>query len=114
MPSQNHYQCLGLSKTATLEEVNKAYRKKALTLHPDKIRQEENSDEAVSQATEAFKALQEAHEILSCPEKRAAYDQGQEENSNPHCLDVPEGLERPSQNWHRLREMLADQYKAQD
>ncbi len=62
---RDYYEVLGVAKGATTEEVKKAFRKKAVQLHPDK----ENGDE------EKFKELNEAYEVLSSDQKRQAYDQ---------------------------------------
>lgn len=59
----NHYETLGISNTATPEEIKKAYRKLASIHHPDK-----GGD------TEQFKNVQVANETVSDPEKRAQYD----------------------------------------
>ena len=58
---------LGVSKTATAEEIKKAYRKKAIQYHPDK-----NPGDAT--AEEKFKEAAEAYEVLSDENKRARYD----------------------------------------
>lgn len=64
---QDYYAILGVSKTATQEEVQRAYRKLARKYHPD-INKE-------STAEEKFKQINEAYEVLGDPEKRAKYDQ---------------------------------------
>jgi len=64
---RDYYEILGISKTATPEEIKKAYRKVAIQFHPDK-----NPDN--KEAEEKFKEAAEAYEILSNPEKRAQYD----------------------------------------
>jgi molecular chaperone DnaJ len=64
---RDFYEILGVSKTATPEELKKAYRKVAIQFHPDK----NQGDKA---AEEKFKEAAEAYEILSNPEKRAKYD----------------------------------------
>lgn len=61
------YSVLGVSKNAGEAEIKKAYRKKAQELHPDK---NPNNKEAEKK----FKAVQEAYEVLSDPQKRANYD----------------------------------------
>ncbi|MDG2222474.1 MAG: J domain-containing protein [Rubripirellula sp.] len=61
------YQTLGVQKSATKDEIKKAHRKLALKFHPDK-----NPDDKV--AREKFKRVQEAYDVLSDEEKRAAYD----------------------------------------
>jgi molecular chaperone DnaJ len=67
MSKRDYYEILGVDKKATKEEIKKAYRKKAIKLHPDK-----NPDD--KEAEEAFKECAEAYEILSDDEKRSRYD----------------------------------------
>ena len=66
MKFQDYYQTLGLSRTASQEEIQKAYRKLARKYHPDVNKSQE--------AEEKFKAINEAHEVLKDPEKRSTYD----------------------------------------
>ena len=68
MAKRDYYEVLGVSKTATEEEIKKAYRKIALQNHPDT----HPNDKA---AEERFKEASEAYEVLSDPRKRSAYDQ---------------------------------------
>jgi DnaJ family protein B protein 6 len=83
----DHYHVLNISRTATVDEIKKAYRKLAIVWHPDK-----NPDNK-TEATEKFRAIAEAYEILSDPEQRRVYDRGGvscnnfERNSN----SVPRG-----------------------
>lgn len=63
-----YYEVLEVSKTATYEEIKKAYRKKAIQHHPDK-----NPDD--KEAEDKFKEAAEAYEILGNEEKRRRYDQ---------------------------------------
>ena len=68
MAKQDFYEVLGVSRTATEAEIKKAYRRMAMKYHPDR-----NADDADTE--EKFKEAKEAYEILSDPQKRAAYDQ---------------------------------------
>lgn len=65
---RDYYQVLGIQKNASEEEIKKAYRRLAMKYHPDR-------NPGDKQAEEAFKEAKEAYEILSDPQKRAAYDQ---------------------------------------
>lgn len=61
--NKKFYELLGVEKNATLDEIKKAFRKKALKMHPDK-----GGD------PEKFKDLNYAHEVLTDREKREVYD----------------------------------------
>lgn len=65
---RDYYEVLGLSKNATPEDIKKAYRRLAKESHPD-LHPNDKSAEA------RFKEINEANEVLSDPQKRAAYDQ---------------------------------------
>ena len=68
MSKRDYYEVLGVSKTATQDELKKAYRKLARKYHPDL-----NKDNA--EAAEKFKECNEAYSVLSDEQKRAQYDQ---------------------------------------
>lgn len=65
------YDILGTTPTATIDEIKKAYRKKAIECHPDKFVDPEQK----KKAEEKFKELTQAHEVLSDENKRRIYDQ---------------------------------------
>jgi molecular chaperone DnaJ len=67
MTKRDFYEILGVSKTATAEEIKKAYRKTAIQFHPDK-------NPGNKEAEEKFKEAAEAYEVLSDETKRAQYD----------------------------------------
>lgn len=67
-----YYELLGVSEHATAEDLKKAYRQKALQLHPDK------NQHRIAEATEEFTAVQHAYQTLSDPHERAWYDRNKE------------------------------------
>ena len=73
MAKRDYYEVLGVSKSAGESEIKKAYRKAAMKYHPDKFA---NSSEAEKKdAEDKFREINEAYEILSDAQKKAAYDQ---------------------------------------
>jgi curved DNA-binding protein len=67
MEYRDYYKILGMARTATADEIKKAYRRLARKFHPDVSKE--------ADAERKFKEVQEAYEVLKDPEKRAAYDQ---------------------------------------
>jgi len=67
MEYRDYYALLGVDRSASAEDIKRAYRRKARKYHPD-VSKEKNAEAR-------FKEVQEAYEVLKDPEKRAAYDQ---------------------------------------
>jgi molecular chaperone DnaJ len=66
---KDYYELLGVSRSATEDEIKKAFRKQARKFHPDVNRDDPKTAEA------KFKEINEAYEVLSNPDNRAKYDQ---------------------------------------
>ena len=69
MPAQDYYETLGVDKSATPDQIKKAYRKLAMKWHPDR-----NPEDKATAETK-FKEIGEAYSVLSDDEKRKKYDQ---------------------------------------
>ena len=70
MSKRDYYEVLGVAKNASDDDIKKAYRKLAMKHHPDR-----NQGDGAKKSEEKFKEAKEAYEMLSDPQKRAAYDQ---------------------------------------
>lgn len=68
MAKRDYYEVLGVPKSATADEIKKAYRKAAIQYHPDK-------NPGDKQAEDNFKEAAEAYDVLSNPDKKARFDQ---------------------------------------
>jgi curved DNA-binding protein len=86
MDYKDYYRILGVPKTATPEEIKKAYRQLALKYHPDR-----NTDGKAGGAEDKFKEVNEAHQVLSDPEKRKKYDQFGEDWQRYEQAGAPSG-----------------------
>jgi len=95
---KDYYQILGVPRSATDDELKKAYRKLALKFHPDKNKAKE--------AEEKFKEIGEAYDVLSDKRKRQIYDQTGEEglkggfNSGSSSQDMPNFGQSFSYTYH--------------
>ncbi len=74
---KDHYAALGLTSSASLADIKKAFRQKAAQYHPDR-----NPD---AEAPARFRAVQEAYDVLADDAKRQAYD----DNRRRNLLDDP-------------------------
>ena len=88
LASTNHYQTLGIGFDAKATDVSKAYRNLSKTLHPDK--------NPSSQASDAFRKLVTAHDVLADPLQRRTYDR-----ENLHAL---QGVREQQQQYQQQRE----------
>lgn len=87
MEYKDYYKIMGVAKTATQDEIKKAYRKLAVKYHPDK-------NPGDKKAEEKFKEINEANDVLSNPENRKKYDElgenwkyHQQQGGNPGDFD---------------------------
>ncbi|MDM0087445.1 MULTISPECIES: molecular chaperone DnaJ [unclassified Variovorax] len=81
---RDYYETLGVPKNASEDEIKKAYRKQAMKHHPDR-----NQGDASKDAEAKFKDAKEAYEMLSDPQKRAAYDQYGHAGVDPNMRGGP-------------------------
>jgi molecular chaperone DnaJ len=81
----DYYKVLGVGKNASEEEIKKSYRKLARKYHPD-------ANQGDKKAEERFKEISQAHDVLSDPDKRKAYDRG----TGPFNINMPGGFDASS------------------
>ncbi|WP_432786984.1 Chaperone protein DnaJ [Oligella sp. MSHR50489EDL] len=86
MAKADYYESLGLGKNATEDEIKKAFRKLAMKYHPDRTQ----GDKA---AEEKFKTIKEAYDVLSDPEKKAAYDRFGHAGVDPNAMGGGAGFD---------------------
>jgi DnaJ-class molecular chaperone len=81
---QDHYLALGVSSSASLAEIKKAYRHQAALHHPDR--------NPAPEAAARFRLVQEAYDILGDEAKRAAYDSNRKRNLLDDPLETARGI----------------------
>jgi DnaJ-class molecular chaperone len=91
MKFQDYYEVLGVPRDADADALKKAYRKLALEWHPDR-----HSGPERAKAEERFKQINEAHEVLSDPKKRAKYDRFGEHWEHGQEFQPPPGARGPA------------------
>ena len=101
MEFKDYYQVMGLEKSATPEDIKRAFRKLARKYHPDVSKEKD--------AESRFKELAEAHIVLKDPEKRAAYDRlGATYQSGQDFQPPPEWAAQQNSNGHFSKNFRGD------
>lgn len=103
MAKRDYYDILGVPRTASADEIKKAHRKLARKYHPD-------ANKSDAGATEKFKEVQEAYDVLSDPEKRKGYDQFG--HAGPAMGGVPPGGHDPFDAFRRAGGRSGAQWRA--
>ena len=96
MAQRDYYEVLGVPRNASEAEIKKAYRKLAMKYHPDR-----NPDDKA--AEDKFKEAQQAYDILTNAQKRAAYDQFGHAGVDPSAAAVRRGHRRCLGPWRAPR-----------
>ena len=105
---KNYYKILGVSQSASIGEIKKAYRALAFQFHPDKNKQ--------TNAASRFIEITEAYEVLRDPEKRKQYDVIYEKYFRSEKVIVPETgeFENEKHQWQQYGKTKAKEYAAVD
>ena len=96
MAKRDYYEVLGVSRTASADEIKKAYRRLAMKYHPDR-----NKDD--SNAGTKFKEAKEAYEVLRDADKRATYDRFGHDAVHPGMGAGPAPRAAVRARWRGLR-----------
>ena len=115
MAKRDYYDILGVPRNADADDIKKAYRKLAMKHHPDR-----NQGDKAKASEERFKEANEAYEMLTDPQKRAAYDQFGHAGVDPNmggrapgrrlwriCRSLRRHLRRHLQRWCGRRPRVA-------
>lgn len=103
MAKRDYYDVLGVPKNATDDDIKKAYRKLAMKFHPDR-----NQGDDAKKAEEKFKEAKEAYEMLSEPQKRAAYDQYGHAGVDPNAAGMGGGFRGGPEGFGGFAEAFGD------
>jgi molecular chaperone DnaJ len=103
MAKRDYYDVLGVPKNATDDDIKKAYRKLAMKYHPDR-----NQGDEAKKAEEKFKEAKEAYEMLSEPQKRAAYDQYGHAGVDPNAAGMGGGFRGGPEGFGGFAEAFGD------
>jgi molecular chaperone DnaJ len=83
--AKDYYSILGLKKDASEDDIKKAYKKAAIKYHPDKYASKSQKEQ--DEASEKFKEINEAYQILSDPQKKSNYDNYGDPEGGPSMGD---------------------------
>lgn len=99
---RTYYEILDVPENATTEEIRKAYKKKNLQLHPDKLQQQNSSHERKTEAAAELLLVQEAHGVLSDSKERQRYHRLAQKSPTRHRYLYGGGMAHPTQMYENL------------